>query len=689
MAERYRAREKTVVKAGRDGLCEENLATQESKRISGKAEDAVLEKTADAGCFAVHGTAGNKKKRQRGRYQGGRGQRAKSDNGVDGGSSYISKIYTTGRLIKDPVNTGTGRGAEGVDYRASAESVKLPHGHGKKTATGGGQKSGNGSDKRQKVSKGRKRLYYRGHNDTATGGSAFRTDWKASYLPLNGLSDGFSRHYSTSTGSQDSRDEHEDKPESQSDEESHEIHRFIRSAERDAVYRANRSIAMISGNGTDTTAGTGAGNRASGLHERVEMSEFRESADSAAAHEERRAAAKRSQKKAAKKRYQKQYRENKGLGIRNRVREAFGLPQGGIIRGSSGKKSGSLPAPRKGKHWKRLLAIVIIFLVIIIAIVGFAMIVFESGMTAIASTTYQSSDEEIHSAEDSYKALEDALDRQINEMEQTHPGYDEYRYQVDEINHNPFQLISYLTALYGEFTADDVRETLNQMFQAQYTLNVWETTETRKRTVKDPVTGKEKTETYEYRILNITLTNHGIDYVARQNLTEDQYKLYEIYNLTSGNRPELFDASQLPSGITTGGADGPTPEALSDVKFEKMYNEAQKYLGYPYVWGGSSPSTSFDCSGFVSWVINNSGNGWNVGRCTAEGLRGKCSYVSADEAKPGDLIFFKGTYATRGASHVGIVIGDGKMIHCGKPIQIASYKTPYWNKHFYQFGRIR
>lgn len=406
--------------------------------------------------------------------------------------------------------------------------------------------------------------------------------------------------------------------------------------------------------------------------------------------EEWKAAARKSQKKIVKKRYQRLYREaNKGYGIRNQVREALGLSQGEVIRGGRGEKSGSAFLFGKDKPWKGILIVVMIFPVILITVVVFVMVVFQGGMTAIASTTYQSSDEEIHSAEDAYKVLEEDLDKQINEMEETHPGYDEYRYQVDEISHNPFQLISYLTVLYGEFTADDVREALNQLFQAQYTLNVWETTEVRNRTVMDPETGEETTESYEYRVLNIALTNHGIDHAARQILTEDQYKLYEVYNSTLGNRPELFDATELPSVGTGSDAAGPTPEALSDEKFSRMYNEAQKYLGYPYVWGGSSPSTSFDCSGFVSWVINNSGNGWDIGRCTAEGLRGKCSYVPADVAKPGDLIFFKGTYATSGASHVGIVIGEGKMIHCGKPVQIASYKTPYWEKHFCQFGRIR
>lgn len=418
----------------------------------------------------------------------------------------------------------------------------------------------------------------------------------------------------------------------------------------------------------------------------------------------------RIQKSIYRRNLQRNYRDaylNAGIGTR--IRGAFGIPQrNGPVstRFGDGSKGGVLSRFVSKKIKGKVTAAVLAFAILFVTIFGFAGVLFESGMTAIAATTYQSTDEDIHDTEDAYKALEAALDAQINGMETTHPGYDEYRYQVDEISHNPYQLISFLTVLYGEFTLEDVRDVLKDIFEAQYTLNVWEEVETRTRMVTktgirpvtDPDTGEEteeeyeyeEEEEYEYRILNISLTNKGLDAVARENLTDDQFQLYEVYNATFGNRPNLFDAEQIPSGGAGVGSDGysvPT-EALSDERFASMYNEASKYLGYPYVWGGSSPSTSFDCSGFVSWVINNCGNGWNVGRQTAEGLRGCCSYVPPGEAKPGDLIFFQGTYNTSGASHVGIVVGDGKMIHCGKPVQIASYQTPYWQQHFFQFGRL-
>ena len=330
------------------------------------------------------------------------------------------------------------------------------------------------------------------------------------------------------------------------------------------------------------------------------------------------------------------------------------------------------------------------------------------GMTTVMASTYPGTDEDITDVDAAYCQLEDALDEQVNSMEDSHPGYDEYRYSVDEITHNPFQLASLLSAKFGNYTPADVTGELPLIFDMQYTLTVGEETETRvreepvtrTRTVTDPDTGEETEEEYEdteeaeyeWRILNISLVNHGLDYVAAEYLSDEQLALYQAYNATLGNRKELFDEA----GITTspgGGAGGGAtydipPEALSDERFRNMINEAEKYLGCPYVWGGSSPSTSFDCSGFVSWVINNSGNGWSVGRKTAEGLRDICAPVSAADAKPGDLIFFQGTYSTAGASHVGIYVGNNIMIHCGDPIQYANINTPYWQSHFYQFGRL-
>ena len=313
-------------------------------------------------------------------------------------------------------------------------------------------------------------------------------------------------------------------------------------------------------------------------------------------------------------------------------------------------------------------------------------------------TTYPSEDEDIYAAEAAYKELEAALDRQINSMEATHPGYDEYRYQVDEITHNPYQLISFLTVLYEQFTYDQIEalDMLPVYFSEQYRLTVEEVTEIRTRTetqtVTDPLTGEETEEEveveYEWRVLCICLTNKGFDTVARSHMTGEQAALYDAYNMTYGNRSYLFDVDGLPADGPGGSDYEITAEALNDAQFARMIREAEKYLGMPYVWGGASPETGFDCSGFVSWVINNCGNGWNVGRQTAEGLRSSCTPVSASEAKPGDLIFFQGTYNTSGASHVGIYVGNGMMIHCGNPIKYSNINTPYWQGHFLSYGRI-
>lgn len=344
-----------------------------------------------------------------------------------------------------------------------------------------------------------------------------------------------------------------------------------------------------------------------------------------------------------------------------------------------------------------------------------------TGSTFIG-TTYPSKDADMKGAEEDYLELEKKLDEQIRQMESTHPGYDEYRYQLDEIGHDPYQLISHLTAVYEQFTRGQVKTVIKSLFEQQYLLKVWETIEIRTRmetrvgirptidafgnVSMETYTYQEEVE-YEYKILNVLLKNKGFDIIARKNMDRKQTGRYDAYNLTYGNRPELFGAgSPTYSGGTTGsigsGGSGGTggssgggfrydipEEALSDEKFAKMIAEAEKYLGMPYVWGGSSPSTSFDCSGFVCWVINNCGNDWNVGRTTANGLRGKCSYVSPANAQPGDLIFFEKTYNTVGASHVGIYVGNGMMIHCGDPISYTSINSTYWQNHFLGFGRIK
>ncbi len=320
----------------------------------------------------------------------------------------------------------------------------------------------------------------------------------------------------------------------------------------------------------------------------------------------------------------------------------------------------------------------------------------------VLGTSFTAEDADILGADQDYTALENALRRQIDNIESTHSGYDEYRYNLAEIGHNPYELAALLTVEYEDYTRSEVQSRLQSIFDAQYTLTLEEEveirtrTETRTSTYTDPETGEETEEEYEveveyeYYILNVTLTNKGVSMVARSSgLSDDQMERYDVLLETRGNRDDLFgDVSfSVPGGEYT---DYDIPgEALMDEKFRRMITEAEKYLGYPYVWGGSSPSTSFDCSGFVCWVLNHSGNGWNVGRTTAEGLRQMCAIIPRSEAKPGDLIFFQGTYDTAGASHIGIYVGNGMMIHCGNPISYASIETSYWQQHFYCFGRMR
>lgn len=332
---------------------------------------------------------------------------------------------------------------------------------------------------------------------------------------------------------------------------------------------------------------------------------------------------------------------------------------------------------------------------------------FQGGTQVVLGTSFTAEDEDILGVDEDYTALENDLRSQVDNIESTHPGYDEYRYALDEIGHNPYELAAYLTVVFEDYTREEVQATLQQLFEQQYELILEEEVEIRTRTETrtgtrthtDPETGETWEEEYEYEveveyeyyILNVTLRNYGLGSVIRSSgLSADKLERYEVLLETLGNRSYLFgeDVSSAPGG---GGeyTDYDIPgEALTDTAFANMIREAEKYLGYPYVWGGSSPSTSFDCSGFVSWVINNCGNGWSVGRQTANGLKNLCAIIPPSEAKPGDLIFFQGTYNTSGASHVGIYVGNGMMIHCGDPISYASIETNYWQQHFYCFGRI-
>lgn len=353
------------------------------------------------------------------------------------------------------------------------------------------------------------------------------------------------------------------------------------------------------------------------------------------------------------------------------------------------------------------IAAVGLLVLVIAGSVSSCSVLINGGGNVVLGTSYTAEDEDLKGVETDYTKLEDKLRKQIDRIETDHPGYDEYRYNLAEIGHNPYELASLLTVEFENYTRSQVQARLQSIFEAQYELKLVEKVEirTRKETrvgySYNPITGTGHTYTYqvtvqyEYKILNVTLLNRGVDYVARNSgLTDDQLQRYEVTLECRGNRDDLFAgiAFATPDGAGSSGEyqDYDIPgEALTDEKFRKMITEAEKYLGYPYVWGGSSPSTSFDCSGFVSWVINHCGNGWNVGRQTANGLMGKCDIVPKSEAKPGDLIFFQKTYNTSGASHVGIYVGNGMMIHCGNPISYASIETNYWRQHYYCMGRIR
>ena len=315
--------------------------------------------------------------------------------------------------------------------------------------------------------------------------------------------------------------------------------------------------------------------------------------------------------------------------------------------------------------------------------------------SGIAASTYPSQDADMLSAEAQYCAMEAELQHYLDTYESTH-DYDEYHFDLDTIEHDPYVLISMITALHqGEWTLDEVQGTLQMLFDRQYILTEDVVVETRYRTETDTWTdadGNTHTDTYQvpydYYICTVTLENFNLSHVPVYIMSEEQLGMYATYMATLGNRPDLFPGSGYIGKYVEGSYtdyDIP-PEALDDEVFAAIIKEAEKYLGYPYVWGGSSPSTSFDCSGFVSWVINHSG--WDVGRLGAQGLCNICTPVSSANVKPGDLVFFTGTYDTPGVSHVGIYVGNNMMIHCGDPISYANLNSNYWQSHFYRYGRL-
>ena len=315
--------------------------------------------------------------------------------------------------------------------------------------------------------------------------------------------------------------------------------------------------------------------------------------------------------------------------------------------------------------------------------------------SGIAASTFPSQDADMLGAEAQYCAMEAELQRYLDTYESTH-DYDEYHFDLDTIEHDPYVLISMITALHqGEWTLDEVQGTLQMLFDRQYILTEDVVVETRYRTETDTWTdadGNTHTDTYQvpydYYICTVTLENFNLSHVPVYIMSEEQLGMYATYMATLGNRPDLFPGSGYIGKYVEGSYtdyDIP-PEALDDEVFAAIIKEAEKYLGYPYVWGGSSPSTSFDCSGFVSWVINHSG--WDVGRLGAQGLCNICTPVSSANVKPGDLVFFTGTYDTPGVSHVGIYVGNNMMIHCGDPISYANLNSSYWQSHFYRYGRL-
>ena len=315
--------------------------------------------------------------------------------------------------------------------------------------------------------------------------------------------------------------------------------------------------------------------------------------------------------------------------------------------------------------------------------------------SGIAASTYPSQDADMLGAEAQYCAMEAELQRYLDTYESTH-DYDEYHFDLDTIEHDPYVLISIITALHqGEWTLDEVQGTLQMLFERQYILTEDVVVETRYRTETDTWTdadGNTHTDTYQvpydYYICTVTLENFNLSHVPVYIMSEEQFGMYATYMATLGNRPDLFPGSGYIGKYVEGSYtdyDIP-PEALDDEVFAAIIKEAEKYLGYPYVWGGSSPSTSFDCSGFVSWVINHSG--WDVGRLGAQGLCNICTPVPSANVKPGDLVFFTGTYDTPGVSHVGIYVGNNMMIHCGDPISYANLNSNYWQSHFYRYGRL-
>ena len=349
---------------------------------------------------------------------------------------------------------------------------------------------------------------------------------------------------------------------------------------------------------------------------------------------------------------------------------------------------------KSNAHVLVIVGVFLLLLLLVMSAFSSCSILFSGTTQVSGQTIYTAEDRDIRGAETDYKKLEKELDKKIKRTPTDHPGYDEYRYHLDAIEHDPWQLTSFLTTLYDDYTRSEVQAKLKETFAKQYKLTTWVEVQTRYRTVVmiDIFTGIPYTVQvpYEYRIFHTKLVNKGLEVVIREELNNDQWKRYEIFQDTLGGRPYLFNGGLPPGGSDGSGAPGidyqVPAEALTDSEFAAIYKEAQKYVGTPYVWGGSTPETGFDCSGYVCWVYNQ--NGYNVGRTTANGLWQKSQHISEAEAKPGDLVFFEGTYDTVGKSHVGIYLGNGMMVSAGDPIKYANIHSSYWQKYLSGFGRL-
>ena len=349
---------------------------------------------------------------------------------------------------------------------------------------------------------------------------------------------------------------------------------------------------------------------------------------------------------------------------------------------------------KSNAHVLLIVGVFLLLLLLVMSAFSSCSILFSGTTQVSGQTIYTAEDRDIRGAETDYKKLEKELDKKIKRTPTDNPGYDEYRYHLDDIEHDPWQLTSFLTTLYDDYTRSEVQAKLKETFAKQYKLTTWVEVQTRYRTVVmiDIFTGIPYTVQvpYEYRIFHTKLVNKGLEVVIREELNNDQWKRYEIFQDTLGGRPYLFNGGLPPGGSDGSGAPGidyqVPAEALTDSEFAAIYKEAQKYVGTPYVWGGSTPETGFDCSGYVCWVYSQ--NGYNVGRTTANGLWNKSQHISEAEAKPGDLVFFEGTYDTPGKSHVGIYLGNGMMVSAGDPIKYADIHSSYWQKYLSGFGRL-